>query len=517
MLASISRVSSWTMLSRILGFIRDWSLAVLFGSQSGLDAFLLAFSLPNTLRRIFAEGSFSQAFIPVLCETQTQANNDAEKKLINQMGSYLLLSLLITVLVLMLVSPVLLKIVAPGFAMHGRRYHIAQHCLLWMLPFLLCISMATFFHALLQSKHRYTLPAGSPVILNLFFLLGAWLFHKEIQPFYGLAAFVSFAGLLQWFLAWFFAKKHGFDWHFRLHALSKQSKAVIKLIGQSLFASAIGPIIVWVDFCLASFLPQGSITWLYLSQRLVYLPLGSFAVAISTVSLPYLSKLSHVSQKGLFFKTARFTLLCNLLLALPASLALYLLAKPMIITLFAKGQFIDTDVLKTCLSLKALCLGLPAFMLNKSLVSIYVSQQNIKPTVKAAWISLLVNVLLSLVLMWPMGHVGLALSSSVAAWVQCGLLLCWQKALLDWTQTEKKHLKHICLGSGVMAFVLSMLSSTQLPAWSFETSHAGLHASLSLLVLIFIGLFVYTAWMYRSAVLKYCYQTNKELSSTLKA
>ena len=422
-------VSGMTMLSRVLGLVRDVVFAHTIGAQAGADAFFLAFKIPNFLRRLFAEGAFAQAFVPVLSEYREQGSQAAVRRLIDRVCGCLGATLLAVTLLVVLGAPVVTAVFAPGFWNDPEKFSLAQQMLRVTFPYLLLISLTGFAGAILNSYDRFAVPAFTPVLLNLC-LIGAAI---GVSPYFdppvlALAWGVLVAGAVQ------LAFQLPFLWQLRLLPAPKIDfkdpgvKRIMLLMAPAIFGVSVSQINLLLDTVLASFLPTGSISWLYYSDRLVELPLGTIAIAIGTVILPSLSRQHVAEDRARFSRTMDWALRWILLIALPAALALFILSEPILSTLFGYGQTREADIAMAALSLKAYSLGLLAFMLIKVLAPGYFSRQDTKTPVKIGIIAMAVNMLFNLVLViplhfiWQLGHVGLALATSLSAFINAGLL-----------------------------------------------------------------------------------------------
>lgn len=422
-------VSTMTMLSRVLGLARDVVFAHLIGAQSGADAFFVAFKIPNFLRRLFAEGAFAQAFVPVLSEYREKGTKEAVQGLIDRVCGCLGLTLSLLTLFVVLGAPVVTTIFAPGFWNDPEKFDLAQGMLRITFPYLLLISLTGFAGAILNSYDRFAIPAFTPVLLNVCLISSAiWVSPYFDPPVIALAWGVLVAGMVQ------LAFQIPFLWKLRLLPKPKVDfkdegvKRVLMLMAPAIFGVSVSQINLLLDTVLASALPTGSIAWLYYSDRLVELPLGTIAIAVGTVILPSLSRQHVTEDTTKFSSTMDWALRCILLIAIPSALALFILAEPILSALFEYGKTNANDVLMSSYSLKAYSLGLLAFMLIKVLVPGYFSRQDTKTPVKIGIIAMAINMLFNLLLVipfhfiWQLGHVGLALATSISAFVNAGLL-----------------------------------------------------------------------------------------------
>ncbi|MBT3145854.1 murein biosynthesis integral membrane protein MurJ [Neptunomonas phycophila] len=414
-----------TLLSRVLGLVRDVVIANLFGATGSADAFFVAFKIPNFLRRLFAEGAFSQAFVPVLSEYRTQRTLADVQLLVNRVAGTLGAILLLVTLIAVAASPIVTTVFAPGFYMHETvKFDLASDMLRITFPYLLLISLTAFAGAILNSYERFAVPAFTPVLLNVC-LIGCALFLTPImdEPVMALAWGVLMAGAVQ------LCFQLPFLWHLRLLPKPRWGwqdegvQRILMLMLPALFGVSVAQINLLLDTVLASFLQTGSVSWLYYSDRLSELPLGVFGIAISTVILPSLSR-KHASQStDSFAHTLDWAVRMILLIGLPSAVALVMLAEPLIITLFKYGAMTERDVAMSAMSLRAYGVGLLAFMLIKVLAPGYFSRQDMKTPVKIAIQAMVANMVFNLLLIFPFQHVGLAAATSMSAFLNAGLLL----------------------------------------------------------------------------------------------
>jgi len=411
------------MISRVLGFIRDIVIARFFGAGDATDAFFVAFKIPNFMRRLFAEGAFSQAFVPVLSEYKETKSTEALKELIEKTAGTLATVLFFITVLGVIGAPILIYMFAPGFDASGSRHDLAVDMLRLTFPYLFFISLTAMAGGVLNTFGKFAIPAVTPVLLNLSFLAAIfWLSPLLDEPIMALAWGVLFAGMAQLLFQFPYLKQLGllprlsFDRH---HAGVKK---IMNLMLPALFGVSITQINLLVDTLLASFLVTGSVSWLYFSDRLVEFPLGIFGIALATVILPNLSK-SHAAGKTEAFSASLDSgLRWVVLLGLPAAVGLFFLAQPMLTTLFQYDAFTAADADNASLSLMAYAIGLPAFILIKVLVPGFTSRQDMKTPVRIGVIAVVANLLMSVVLVYFFQHAGLALATSLAAFVNAGLL-----------------------------------------------------------------------------------------------
>jgi len=495
---STSLVSAMTLISRVFGFARDLVLAQAFGAVADFDVFLVAFKIPNFMRRLFAEGAFSQAFVPVLAEYRSHQDETAVQNFINHMASLLAMVLLGVTLLAMLCSPLLVMLFAPGFMHNPGQFALASTLLRITFPYLLLISLTAFSGAILNTYGYFSVPALTPVLLNIVLIVAALFIAPHLAvPVTALAWGVFIAGVVQLFFQWPFLKRLKKIPRFDFNLKDTGVKKVLKLMLAALFGVSTAQIGLLIDTLFASFLPAGSISWLYFSERLTGFPLGIFGVALATVVLPHLSK-HHANQSPqAFSKTLDWALRCVLLISIPACLALIVIAGPILFTLLQYGKFNLHDVVMARKSLMTLSLGIPAFMLVKVLVSACYSQQNIRTPVRIAMIALLANVILNFVFMVPLAHAGLALASSLAGFLNAGLV--WRYLLQQGGYRPQPgwrvFLYQLLFANTLLVIVLWLgaAHSAQWLAWN------GFHRIWHLLLLCSIGIITYfiSLWLMR--------------------
>lgn len=412
------------MLSRILGFARDLVFAHWFGASAATDAFFVAFKIPNFLRRLFAEGSFSVAFVPVLTEYRTKRNKLELQKFTDHMAGSLGLVVLLVSLVGVVAAPILVMIFAPGFWNESEgKYELTVEMLTLTFPYLFFITLTAFAGSILNTYNRFWVPAFTPVLLNLS-LIGCaiWLSPMMERPIVALAWGVLIAGLFQ------FLFQLPFLWRVKLFPRPRVAfkdpgvVRVMRLMIPALFGVSVSQINLLLDTLIASFLVSGSISWLYYSDRLMEFPVGVLGVALGTVILPNLSRRHAENSPEGFSATLDWALRLNILFGLPAAVGLFLLAGPMLTTLFFSDAFDHHDVGMATKSLMAYAPGLMAIMLIKVLAPGFYGRQDTKTPVRIGIIAMSVNMLLNLLLVFPLAHAGLALATTISSGLNAYLL-----------------------------------------------------------------------------------------------
>ncbi len=426
---SVSLVSLMTFISRVLGFGRDLLAAQIFGVSASVDAFYIAFKIPNFMRNLFAEGAFSQAFVPVLSDFRQNKKNDEIRTFIQCMAASLIVILLIVTILGVLGSPYLISLFAPGLEPYS--FGLASGMLRITFPYLMLISLSAFVGSVLNCYGIFAVPALTPALLNICLIATAYGFSHLTTPVESQAWGVLIAGFVQLFFQIPFLNRIGILVIPKFRGHNEGVKRVLKLIIPALFGSSFAQISILLNTILASFLITGSITWLYYSERLAYFPLGVFGVALATVALPQLSRQHAAGSTEGFSSVLDWGLRCNLLIGIPAAITMLMLSGPLVICLFYYGKFTIHDVLMTQQSVIAYAIGLPAFMLAKILSSAFYSMQDTKTPVRISIISLIIGMSLSVILIIPLGHTGLALATGLSAWanVVCLWVLLFRKGI----------------------------------------------------------------------------------------
>jgi len=417
-------VGSATMLSRVLGLLRDVVLANLIGANGNADAFFVAFKIPNFLRRLFAEGAFAQAFVPVLADTREKGGFEAVRELVDRVAGVLGGTLLLLTVLTIMASPVVATIFAPGFLRDPAKLALTGDLIKLTFPYLLLISLTGFAGAILNSYQRFAVPALTPVLLNLCLIAAAlWLAPSFEEPAVALALGVLVAGFAQLLFQVPALAGIGLVPRPRWAPRHEGVKRILLLMIPALFGVSVAQINLLLDTVLASFLQEGSVSWLYYSDRLAELPLGVFGIAIATVILPSLSRKHAEASPEKFSQMIDWALRMVMLIGVPAAVALIVLSKPLLTTLFHYGAMTERDVEMASMSLQAYGLGLLAFMLIKVLAPGYFSRQDTKTPVKIAVIAMVANMVFNLALIFPLAHAGLALATALSAFLNAGLLL----------------------------------------------------------------------------------------------
>ena len=430
LLKSTSVVSSMTLLSRILGLLRDIVFARYFGATIVMDAFIVANRIPNMLRRFFAEGAFSQGFVPVMARYREGHSHAQARQLVDSVAGTFGIVLFLVTAVGVIAAPILVVIVAPGFIGDDGRFELATLMLRFTFPYLFFVSLTAFAGGILNTYGKFAVPAFTPVILNVVLITFAIYVSPLLdEPGMALAYGVLIAGLVQLcFQIPFLARIKALPrprWKPRHEGVRRIGKLMLPAI----FGSSVAQINVLLGGIIASLLGVGKISLLYFSDRLMEFPLGLFGIALATVTLPYLSRQYANKSEREFSNTVDWSLKLVVLIAVPAAIGLILLAEPLVATIFYGGEFTESDVRMTALSLQAFSVGLVGFSFVKILAPAYFAREDTRTPVRFGLIALSVNFVLSVTLAFSMQragyvgtHAGLALAISIAAIVNAYLL-----------------------------------------------------------------------------------------------
>lgn len=424
LLKALAAVSSMTLLSRILGFIRDTVIARAFGAGMYTDAFFVAFKIPNLLRRLFAEGAFSQAFVPILAEYKNRHGQVATKTLVNQVGSVLTLVLIGVALLGILGAPWVAYISAPGFTDEPNKFALTVTLLRIIFPYIIFISLVALAAGILNTYSRFSVPAFAPSLLNVAMIIAAlWIAPYFDPPVLALGWGVALGGVLQ--LAWMLPHlmKLGMLPRPTLKFNDPGVRRILTLMAPATLGVSVAQISLLINTIFASFLATGSVSWLYYADRLMEFPAGMLGVALGTILLPSLAKHYADDSPDEYSRLLDWGLRLTLMLALPAAAALAVLAVPLITTLFHYGAFQAHDVWMTRNALMAYSLGLLGLILVKVLAPGFYARQNIRTPVKIAIITLIATQLMNLIFIGPFQHAGLALAIGLGACLNAGLLL----------------------------------------------------------------------------------------------
>jgi putative peptidoglycan lipid II flippase len=416
-------VGFYTMLSRIFGFLRDMVVAAFFGAGLATDAFFVAFRIPNLLRRLLGEGSLTVSFVPVFTEYLNKKTK-AEALELAQIAFTILSIILVVVSILgVVLSPFIVAVMAPGFMRVPEQYELTVFLNRMMFPYIFFISLVALCMGILNALRHFAAPALSPVILNIAMIVAALTLRDFFaEPIVALAVGVMIGGILQLAMQWPVLVRMGVRLKFVFNLTHPGIRKIGLLMMPAVFGAAIYQINIFIGTLLASFLPRGSVSYLYYADRIVELPLGVFAIAVGTATLPSFSDQVSRGNFEEFKKTLAFSMRLILFITIPAMIALIALREPIISVLFQRGHFDATSTALTAQALFYYAVGLWAFSVIRVIISAFFALQDTKTPMKAAIVALVVNVVFSLLLMFPLKHGGLALATSIASAVNVILL-----------------------------------------------------------------------------------------------
>lgn len=423
LLKALATVSSMTLLSRILGFVRDFVIARTFGAGLMTDAFFVAFKLPNLLRRLFAEGAFSQAFVPILGEYKNRRGEGETRLLVDRVATILFLALLVVTALGIACAPLIVYLSAPGFAASPEKFELTTQLLRITFPYILFMSLVALSGGILNTWSRFSVPAFTPVLLNLSFVIMALFAAPHFaQPVKALGWAVFIGGVLQLAFQIPSLKRIGMLPRFSLVWRDEGVQRILKLMAPAVLGVSVAQISLLINNIFASFLKTGSVSWLYYADRLMEFPAGLLGAALGTILLPSLTRAHAGGRHEEYGQLLDWGLRLTFLLAAPAALALAVIAAPLVTTLFHYGAFTADDVLRTREAVMAYSIGLLGLILVKVLAPGFYAQQNVRTPVKIALFTLTITQLLNAALVPWLHHAGLALSIGMASILNAMLL-----------------------------------------------------------------------------------------------
>ncbi len=423
LLRVLATVSSLTMVSRVLGYVRDFLIARIFGAGLLTDAFFVAFKIPNLLRRLFAEGAFSQAFVPILAEYKNRSGAADTKTLIDAIATVLFLALVLAAAIGMAAAPIIVYLTAPGFAADPDKFSITVQLLRITFPYIVFISLVALSAGILNTWNKFSVPAVTPTLLNVAFIVGALFFADYFDPPILVLAWAVFVGgALQLVYQVPFLSRLGLLPRWRLDFSHPGLRRVLLLMLPAAFGVSVSQVSLLLNQIFASFLPTGSVSWLYYADRLMELPAGVLGVAVGTILLPSLSKYHASANQAEYSKLLDWGMRITVLLAVPAAVALAVLALPLVAMLFQYGRFTADDAWMTRQALVAYSIGLIGMIMVKILAPGFYARQNISTPVKIGILTLVATQLMNLAFVGPLRHAGLALAIGLGACLNAGLL-----------------------------------------------------------------------------------------------
>jgi putative peptidoglycan lipid II flippase len=494
LLRSVTTIASLTMVSRLFGMVRDMIMAAFLGAGPIADAFFVAFRLPNFFRSMFAEGAFSSAFVPRFADVLTQKGRAEAFIFAEHILSFLVVALAIIVSIGEIIMPWLMRVIAPGYQDDPVLFALVVDLARITFPYLLLISLVAFQGGMLNSIDRFSSFAASPIIMNVVMAIAIMTLTPYLDNAgYAAAWGVIFSGFAQW--GWMHYSCRKMDIHLRPKwpHLTPDVKQMLKAMAPAAIGSGAIQINLLIGIMIASLLPQGSVSYLYYADRLNQLPLGVVGIAVSTALLPLLSKaISRGDTAGAIFQQNR-AIQITWLLTLPATLALIVMPLPIINVLFVRGAFTALDAEQTAFALAGFALGLPAYVLVKALTPGFFARGDTATPVKIAFICVAINTILNLMLIGLFKHIGIAVGTSIASWINAGLLtMALHKRGYFALDTQLKRSLPRMLGAALaMAAVLLVLQNL-LDGWIYGAGF--ISAIFTLLFLVLAGMASYGAF-----------------------
>lgn len=414
---STATIGIFTILSRILGFVRDIAIASNMGAGMLSDAFFVAFRIPNYLRRLFAEGAFNAAFIPMYSGMLAEDGKDRARHFSSEAMAYLVFLLLIVVGVFILAMPWILHLLAPGFSDNSEKFALTITLTRITMPYILFISLVSLLGGILNSVQRFAAAAATPVIMNLCLIIIPFALKSDTPTMaHAFSIAVTVSGVMQWLWLVWFCKKEGMLPRMRYPRLTKDVKRLMIIIAPVALGAGVAQINLFVDTIIATHFDSG-VSYLYYADRINELPLAVIGIALGTALLPMLSRLLREGKTQEANNYHNRAIEIGLFLSLPAAAALILIAEPIIHVMFERGAFLASDTQATYRALQAFACGLPAFVLAKILSPGFYAKQDTKTPFKIALLCMAVNLILNLLLMEPLRHVGMAVATAIAGWV----------------------------------------------------------------------------------------------------
>lgn len=462
MLRSIFTVGAWTMASRVLGFLRDMLIASKLGAGPMADAFFVALKLPNLFRRLFGEGAFNAAFVPAFAQALTQRGPAAAQALAERMAMLLTLWLAILTGLGLVFMPQLMQVLAPGFRDDPGKFELAIELTRITFPYLLLICLTALVSGVLNGLGKFAAAAAAPIFFNLLSMIALFALAPFVAtPAHALAWGVTISGAVQLGLVMWACARAGMALNLiKAPSLPPEVRLVLRRMGPGLVGAGVTQLNLAVDVIIASFLPSGSVSYLYYADRVAQLPLGVIGAAVATALLPLLAKQIHAGQPLSAHRSINRAIEISIALAVPAAVALAVLALPILEALFQRGAFGTQEARLTSHALVAYAFGLPAFVLVKVFVPGFFARGDTATPVKIGIGCVALNLALNLALMGPLQHVGVALSTGISAWANAGMLafLLSRRGQLHWDHRLRRVAPRLFLASAAMGVILAVLS-----------------------------------------------------------
>ena len=490
---SFFTVSFYTFLSRVLGFIRDILIARYLGSTVIADAFFVAFRIPNFFRRVLAEGAYSAALIPVFSGVVLNPKDEREASdFVENTTSMLLFATVILTILFFFGMPYIIQVLAPGFTDNKEAYELAVHFGKIIFPYIIFISLAAHFASINNVHERFAAGAFAPAILNISFILSLFFLTPFVTTAgHALSYGVLIGGILQ-FLYLYRAVLNFYRPRIRIPVLNEKLKKFFKLFLPGVFGSGVIQLNIVIGTIIASFLPVGAISHIYYADRLNQLPLAIFGIALGIVLLPSLSKAIKQSDQETTNNIQNRSIEFSLLISLPSAIGLFILAEPIIHILFERGAFVAEDTLYTAKVLSYFALGLPAYIIIKVLVSCFFAREDTKTPLYISIVSVITNVVLSLLLIGSMREMGIALATAISAWINALLLyvFLYTRNLIQFDDILVKNSFKIFINSTILFVAIYVLNGA---LFNNIIENSVLVNSGLLLLMIFLAIIIYFA------------------------
>jgi putative peptidoglycan lipid II flippase len=497
LIKSTGTFSFFTIISRLLGYLRDFLIAIFLGTNYLADVFFVAFRIPNTFRRLFSEGTFNAAFVPSY-SSEIVKGKGKSNKFANEVFNYLFLILLILVLVVQIFMPAFVSLIAPGFTDDNEKMNLAINLTRITIPFLILVSLASFFSAILNSHNRFAEAAAAPIILNIILII-VLLFSNSLNDelVYYLSYGVTLAGFLQLIFLYYFVTKYfklALDIKFKL---SKKVKVFFNKLLPSIFSSGVTQINILVGTIIASF-QASAVSYLYYADRIYQINLAIAGIAIGVVVLPQLSK--HISKKN----KKKIDLIQNkalelsLFLSLPASIALLIASKEIVSALFGYGQFNESSVLNSAKALYFFSLGLPAFAMIKVFSNFFFANHDTKTPFYISLVSVLLNILISIYFFKSIGFIIIPIATTISSWFNMIALFLYlkKKNLFSFNNIFIKRFFRIVFSSMLMGIFFNYLILIFNEQLSFENSLKSVYLILS--VILGLSFYLFTSYLIKA-------------------
>ncbi|HEY6334694.1 MAG TPA: murein biosynthesis integral membrane protein MurJ [Alphaproteobacteria bacterium] len=490
LLKSSITVGGYTMASRVLGFVRDMMIAAVLGAGPVADAFVVAFRLPNLFRNLVAEGAFSAAFVPLFSRKSEERGTAAAVDFAGEVLAVMLTALSLFTLAAMAAMPWLMAVLAPGFVDQPEKYELAVHLTRITFPYLLCMALVALLGGMLNANFRFSAAAASPILLNVTLIAALLLpFHSDTAQGVAQAWAVAVAGIGQFLWLGWSAKRHGVLPRLPRPRLTPDVRRLLHLMLPGAFGAGVVQINIVVATMIASLLPTGTIASLYYANQLYQLPIGVIGTAIGTVLLPELSRKLRSGDSAGAAESQNRALEFALLFTLPAACALIAIRAPLTTVLFQHGAFGADAARVSAAALAAFALGLPAYVIVKSLAPAFFAREDTATPVRAAVVAVVANIVLSLALIGPLGATGIALATSLAAWMNVVVLVYWLRRHAHFALDVgfRRRVPRLALASLLMAGALVLAADAL--AGPLQGGLALKIASLAILVLGGLGLY----------------------------